>query len=81
MSLRFRRSQPDEGQLIRTTYQVAGMSCGHCETAVKTEIGSLASVTGVDVDLSSGAVTVASQRPLARNDVAAAVTEAGYTLI
>ncbi|MCG2621913.1 cation transporter [Arthrobacter sp. I2-34] len=56
------------------------MSCGHCEAAVTGEISRLAGVRSVRVDLATGTVTVASDRPLARADVAAAVDEAGYTL-
>lgn len=61
-----------------TTYTVTGMTCGHCAAAVKTEIGKLDGVTGVDVDVASGAVTVASTAPLAEDAVVAAVDEAGY---
>jgi len=63
------------------TYIVAGMTCGHCVTAVKSELADLAGVTDVDVDLASGQVTVASAAPLATADVAAAIDEAGYELV
>jgi copper chaperone CopZ len=65
---------------ITTTYQVAGMTCGHCVSSVTAEIGSLAGVCEVSVDLPTGAVTVHSQRELTRDEVAAAVEEAGYRL-
>jgi copper chaperone CopZ len=32
-------------------YTVPGMSCGHCERAVKDEIGGVAGVASVSVDL------------------------------
>jgi copper chaperone len=41
-----------------TTYAVAGMSCGHCVTAVTDELTKLDGVTRVDVDLDSGHVTI-----------------------
>jgi len=63
------------------TYTVSGMTCGHCVSAVSSEISKLPGVTGVDVDLSSGAVTVTSTAGLAGADVAAAVDEAGYELV
>ncbi|WP_018349449.1 copper ion binding protein [Longispora albida] len=66
--------------MITTTYQVQGMTCGHCVNAVSTEVGSLAGVTQVAVDLASGAVTVTSDAPLTQEAVAAAVDEAGYEL-
>ncbi|HEY7224124.1 MAG TPA: cation transporter [Micromonosporaceae bacterium] len=65
---------------METTYTVTGMTCEHCVNAVSTEIGKLAGVAGVTVDLASGAVTVSSADPLERSAVAAAVDEAGYQL-
>ncbi len=66
--------------MTTTTYIVDGMTCGHCVNAVTSEIGILAGVTGVEVDLSTGAVSVTSTAPLTEADVAAAVDEAGYIL-
>jgi copper ion binding protein len=64
-----------------TTFQVTGMTCGHCQRAVIAEIGEIRGVTGVVVDLDSGNVTVTADEPVDRADVAAAVDEAGYALI
>lgn len=61
-----------------STYTVTGMTCGHCVSSVKTEIGKIDGVTSVDVDLATGAVTVDSTAPIADTDIAAAVDEAGY---
>jgi copper chaperone CopZ len=65
---------------ITTTYTVTGMTCGHCASAVGREVGAIAGVADVQVDLGSGSVTVASGRPLDPAQVAAAVEEAGYEL-
>lgn len=65
---------------MTTTYTVSGMTCEHCVASVTEELTEIADVTGVDVDLASGAVTVTSNRELTRDEVAAAVTEAGYQL-
>ncbi|MQA26300.1 MAG: copper ion binding protein [Micromonosporaceae bacterium] len=65
---------------VQATYQVTGMTCGHCVQAVSGELGKLSGVTGVDVDLTSGAVTVTSEATLAESDVKEAVDEAGYEL-
>jgi copper chaperone len=65
---------------ITTTYTVTGMTCGHCASAVGREVGAIAGVADVQVDLGSGAVTVASGGPLDLAQVAAAVEEAGYEL-
>ncbi|MFI2709237.1 heavy-metal-associated domain-containing protein [Micromonospora sp. NPDC018662] len=63
-----------------TTYQVRGMTCGHCVTAVSTELNALPGVTDVQVDLATGRVTVTSREPLDADAVRAAVDEAGYDL-
>jgi len=64
--------------MATSTYTVTGMTCGHCISSVKTEIGKIDGVTSVDVDLATGAVRVDSAAPLAAADIAAAVDEAGY---
>lgn len=67
-----------------TTLTVQGMTCGHCVSAVKEEIGAITGVSEVQVELVEGGdspVTVTSASPLSREDLAAAVDEAGYTLV
>ncbi|GGN74425.1 cation transporter [Nocardia rhizosphaerihabitans] len=66
--------------MATTTYTVTGMTCGHCVSSVKQEIGKIDGVTSVDVDLASGLVRVDSANELSEADVAAAVDEAGYEL-
>ncbi|AVH22215.1 heavy-metal-associated domain-containing protein [Nocardia cyriacigeorgica] len=66
--------------MATSTYTVTGMTCGHCVSSVKSEIGKIDGVTSVDVDLASGRVSVDSTAPLADADVAAAVDEAGYAI-
>ena len=63
-----------------TTINITGMTCGHCVSAVKSELGELPGVETVDVVLDSGAVTVTSSQPLEQQAVRAAVEEAGYQL-
>jgi copper chaperone len=68
---------------ISSTYSVVGMTCGHCVAAVEEELGNLADVTGVDVDLVDGGestVRVTSVAPLDIERVRGAVDEAGYEL-
>jgi copper ion binding protein len=62
------------------TYTVKGMTCGHCVSSVKEEVGGVAGVTSVEVDLASGLVTVSSGAPVEEAKIAAAVEEAGYEL-
>ena len=62
------------------TYTVTGMTCGHCVSSVKEEVGALPSVTSVDVDLASGRVVVESTTPVDAAQVRTAVEEAGFAL-
>jgi copper chaperone CopZ len=62
-------------------YQVTGMSCGHCESAVRTEVSKLAGVEQIDVSATSGRLVITSTQPLADADVLAAVDEAGYEAV
>lgn len=64
----------DPRELVLT---VPGMTCGHCEAAVKREVGSVSGVSEVDVDLESKLVTVRGEA-LDRDDIVAAIDEAGY---
>ena len=68
----------NESAAVATVYTVTGMTCGHCVAAVRAEVGKVANVTDVDVDLETGAVTVHSTGPIDAAAVAAAVDEAGY---
>ena len=56
------------------------MTCGHCVSAVTSELQALPGVARVEIDLASGSVTVESTEPLPRPAVVAAVEEAGYEL-
>ncbi|RZQ62227.1 heavy-metal-associated domain-containing protein [Amycolatopsis suaedae] len=66
--------------MTTTTYPVTGMTCEHCARSVTEEVSRIDGVTGVDVDLAGGSVTITSTSELAEADVRAAVDEAGYTL-
>lgn len=59
------------------TLSVPGMTCGHCEAAVKSEVGAVAGVAGVDVDLDTKLVVVTGT-DLDRAAVVAAIDEAGF---
>ena len=62
-----------------TTYQVTGMTCGHCAQAVTTEVSAIDGVTDVKVDVASGNVEVTGDG-VTEDAVRAAVDEAGYAL-
>ncbi len=62
------------------SYGITGLTCEHCVAAVTTELTALQGVTGVDVVLVAGGtstLSVASDVPLHRADLAEALDEAG----
>lgn len=61
-------------------WTVTGMTCGHCVSAVTEEVSAIEGVESVEVDLETGAVTVAAAADPTREQMAAAVDEAGYAL-
>lgn len=60
-------------------FTVEGMTCGHCEASVIEEISEIPGVSAVTADHKTGAVEVAGEG-YDREQIAAAVKEAGYTL-
>jgi copper chaperone CopZ len=64
--------------VAEATYSVTGMTCDHCDRAVKAEVAKIAGVTSVDVDLGAGRMTLTSAEPVDAAAVQAAVEEAGY---
>lgn len=66
---------------MTTTVTVSGMTCQHCVSSVKEEVGEIAGVTAVSVDLDSGRVDIESEAPLEQAAISEAVQEAGYQLV
>lgn len=62
-------------------YQVSGMSCGHCETAIRGEVGQVPGVDGIDVNAETGRLVVTSGQPVDDAVILAAVDEAGYEAV
>jgi copper chaperone CopZ len=65
---------------VRTTYQITGMTCGHCVSAVTAELTGLPGVKAVEIDLAAGHAVVTSDSVLPLDEVRNAVDEAGYQL-
>jgi copper ion binding protein len=61
-------------------FKVPGMTCGHCVAAVKEEVGKVAGVSDVAVDLDSKGVVVTGDG-VDREAVWAAVDEAGFEAV
>jgi copper chaperone len=65
---------------MKLILEVPGMSCAHCEAAVKGEVGQVTGVENVDVDLTTKLVTVDGDR-LDLQQISAAIDEAGYEVV
>ncbi len=64
----------------QSVYTVTGMTCSHCENAVRSEISGIPGVTSVDVDLASGRVSITADPDPEPAAVRGAVETAGYEL-
>jgi copper chaperone len=64
-----------------STFQVAGMTCGHCVSSVESEVSAIDGVQTVDADLATGRLTVTSDTPVDPDAVRSAVEEAGYEVV
>jgi len=60
------------------TYVVEGMTCGHCELAVREEVEGLAGAESAQADRATGRLVVRGN--VSASEVRAAVETAGYTL-
>ena len=58
------------------TFEVTGMSCGHCVNAVTEALQTVDPQAQVTIDLPTGHVDVLSEQP--RQDIVAAIENAGY---
>ncbi|MEU8320563.1 heavy-metal-associated domain-containing protein [Nonomuraea sp. NPDC048881] len=66
--------------MVITAYQVEGMTCGHCVSSVRAEVGKVDGVQAVEVDLAAKEMVVTSGAPIDQAVIESAVVEAGYEL-
>jgi copper chaperone len=67
-------------QSSQLTFEVDGMSCGHCELAITGEVSQVAGVDSVEVDLETKLVRVRGADVDAQQ-VIGAIDEAGYEAV
>ncbi|OBH04601.1 heavy-metal-associated domain-containing protein [Mycobacterium sp. E1747] len=67
--------------MVTSEYRVNGMSCGHCESAVRDEVGRLPGVERVDVSADTGRLVITSSSSIDADAVLSAVDEAGYEAV
>jgi copper chaperone len=63
--------------MTELSYAVPGVSCDHCRQAISTEVGRVAGVDIVEVDLERKVVVVRGDA-FADGEVRAAIDDAGY---
>ncbi|UOQ45759.1 copper chaperone CopZ [Halobacillus salinarum] len=67
---------------MQKTLNVQGMTCGHCESAVKGALNELNGVQAVEVHLDSGKVDVTySEEKVNQDDMKEAIEEQGYDVV
>ncbi|MFF9915674.1 heavy-metal-associated domain-containing protein [Streptomyces sp. NPDC013457] len=71
---------PADSQRLITVYNVSGMTCGHCTATLTKEIGALASVQAVEVNLDKGQVSVTTTSAPDDALLEKVIDEAGYEL-
>lgn len=62
-------------------YRVTGMTCAHCEAAVRSEVAGIPGVDGVTVSADTGLLVVTSSAPIDADAVLGAVDEAGFQAV
>jgi copper chaperone len=62
--------------VMEHTFDVQGMTCGHCEMAMKKAVMRLDPQAHIDIDRTHNQVVVESEQP--RESVARAIKEEGY---
>lgn len=66
----------------KVTLNVEGMSCSHCEHAVKTAVGALNGVASVGVSLAEKTVTVEYDAgKVTTDDFKSAIEDEGYDVV
>ncbi|MGC1176094.1 heavy-metal-associated domain-containing protein [Polaromonas sp.] len=63
---------------MNQTFNVQGMTCGHCERAVTQAVKTLDPQAEIKIDRATGKVEVDSSQP--REAIASAIVEEGYTV-
>lgn len=63
---------------MNQTFNVQGMTCGHCEKAVTTAIKTLDPTAEVRIDRAANVVQITSEQPA--QAIAEAIREEGYTV-
>lgn len=66
---------------MQTKLNVDGMSCSHCENAVKKAVGAIGGVSAVDVDLKGKIVTATHEQSVTFEQIKTEIEDQGYDVV
>jgi copper chaperone CopZ len=66
---------------MNKTFEIKGMTCGHCEGRVTTEIMTIPGVTEVIASAEKANVTIESEAEISQESIELAVQRAGYSVV
>ena len=67
--------------IMQTKLKVEGMSCSHCENAVKNAVSAINGVTSVEVDLKNGFVLITHGENVTESVIKNKIEEQGYDVV
>jgi copper chaperone CopZ len=66
---------------MNKTFEIKGMTCGHCEGRVTTEIMTIPGVAEVIASAEKANVTIESEAEISQESIELAVQRAGYSVV
>lgn len=66
---------------MKEVLKVEGMSCNHCVNAIETNVGELAGVSAVKVDLNNNEVAVEYENAATLAKIKETIEDQGYDLV
>jgi copper chaperone len=64
---------------MTTRFRVPDASCGHCKSTIEAAVNELGDVNAAELDLGSNTISVEHGESLSGDDIAGAISRAGYT--
>ena len=71
----------EEAISMQTTLKVEGMTCSHCENAIKKAVSAIDGVSGVRVDLAGKTITVTHDETVVLDALKNEIEEEGYSIV
>lgn len=66
---------------MQTKLNVEGMSCSHCENAVKKALTAISGISEVEVDLKNKTVTVTYDKSVSVDKIKSEIEDQGYDVL